>query len=254
MFSGFTSVEYYRNMGKSPAMTNIHTGALKINRPVWDKLKKAHKEFVALHELGHYKLNTFDEFAADEFAIKEFFKKGKSLDQAIYAMTGSLDESIPEHKQRANRAYRLALRLKDGKKNKDTKRETMYEHNSGAYETNFWGKKGKARRVDRRSRKADKKATKQEEKLERIRARGASRAGVAAAGGNAWANRAQDLLGGLFGGGGTQAPIDPGAGGNGDDPTPIPPVKEGMDPMIIGIIVVVVVVIGYFYMKNRNKV
>ena len=54
----------------NPARVNILTGDIEINRARWNELSAEERDFVLQHEIGHYKLQTFDEVAADRYALQ----------------------------------------------------------------------------------------------------------------------------------------------------------------------------------------
>lgn len=55
----------------NPARTNVRTGDIEINGARWAQLSEEEKEFVLQHEIGHYKLQTFDEVEADRYALRQ---------------------------------------------------------------------------------------------------------------------------------------------------------------------------------------
>lgn len=61
----------------NPARTNMQTGEIEINRSAYSLLPLHTKKFVILHEIGHYKLQTFDECKADDFALKQMALREK---------------------------------------------------------------------------------------------------------------------------------------------------------------------------------
>lgn len=69
------------------ARINRLTGDLYINPEVWGKLGPLHKEYILLHEQGHFDLKTPDEFRANQFAIKRFIQKAKFVDDYGHRIT-----------------------------------------------------------------------------------------------------------------------------------------------------------------------
>lgn len=64
----------------NPARTNVRTGEIEINAKRWNELRPETQEYVLLHEIGHYKQKTFDEVAADRYALQHLaLKKPYSL-------------------------------------------------------------------------------------------------------------------------------------------------------------------------------
>lgn len=64
----------------NPARTNVRTGEIEINAKRWKQLRPETQEYVLLHEIGHHKEQTFDEVAADRYALRHLaLKKPYSL-------------------------------------------------------------------------------------------------------------------------------------------------------------------------------
>ena len=59
----------------NPARTNVRTGDIEINRARWNGLTPEQRMFVLQHEVGHYRLQTFDEVQADRYALKQLAGK-----------------------------------------------------------------------------------------------------------------------------------------------------------------------------------
>jgi hypothetical protein len=91
-------------LGGSVAGVNRETGVMYINKPLVDsmQLSKEVLLFIMLHEMGHMVLQTSDEVAVDEWAHKEYLKRGYSLKQSVYALTQILRFSKDEDYIRAN--------------------------------------------------------------------------------------------------------------------------------------------------------
>lgn len=62
----------------SPAMVNIATGKVYINRKKWEKLNEFEKAIVLLHEEGHYKNKTVDEIKADCYAVDKYLQEANT--------------------------------------------------------------------------------------------------------------------------------------------------------------------------------
>ena len=72
------------------ARVNRMTGVLYLKPQIWDHLPKGEKDFVLLHEEGHVKLQTADEFTANRYAVSHFAPvttvSNKELGQRIMIM------------------------------------------------------------------------------------------------------------------------------------------------------------------------
>jgi hypothetical protein len=79
------------------AKVNRKTGVLYLNPVIWDRLPTDQKDFVLLHEQGHLKLQTNDEFKAHKYAISKFSPVGqlsnKQLGQKIIVMRSALSKA-----------------------------------------------------------------------------------------------------------------------------------------------------------------
>ncbi len=72
----------------NPARTNVRTGDIEINGARWAGLSPEEQEFTLLHEVGHYKLKTFDEVEADRYALQHLAgKKPYSLVNYLNAVS-----------------------------------------------------------------------------------------------------------------------------------------------------------------------
>lgn len=65
--------------GRMPeiAKVNRKTGALWLNTKIWNQLPAEQKDFVLFHEDGHLRLQTADEFEANQYAVSKFTPAGK---------------------------------------------------------------------------------------------------------------------------------------------------------------------------------
>jgi|GEM_PF-6357293 len=75
----FRSISYKRIPG-TIARINRNTGDLILNPEEWAKLSPSHRDFVLLHEEGHYKLQTPSEFEANNYAVAKYIEKAKFTD------------------------------------------------------------------------------------------------------------------------------------------------------------------------------
>ena len=72
----------------NPARCNLQTGEIEINQARFSTLTDAQKEFVLWHEIGHYKLHTFNELKADRYALEQMaLKKPYSLTNYLRAIS-----------------------------------------------------------------------------------------------------------------------------------------------------------------------
>ena len=97
-------------MEDTPAAMDRETGQMYINPKRFFALTPFQREFVKLHEKGHYVLNTDSELAADEYAFKHLAgSQFRSLKQCIECLEEILDENLIGHKVRVDQMYKLAL-------------------------------------------------------------------------------------------------------------------------------------------------
>ncbi len=75
----FTSVNY-QDLGTTVAQVNRKTGALFINPAIWQNLPQEYKNYVLMHEEGHLKLQTADEYEANKYAVGRFVEAGVLTD------------------------------------------------------------------------------------------------------------------------------------------------------------------------------
>lgn len=94
----------------SPAAVDRTNGILYINPKLYNRLTPFQKKFVKYHELGHYKLQTSDEIAADAYAFDKLAgTEFRSLKQALGCIRQILDDKNPTKKKRYEALYRRAL-------------------------------------------------------------------------------------------------------------------------------------------------
>lgn len=89
------------SLGGGIAKVNIATGLITIARDRFYQFDPEIRRFVLLHEIGHYILQSDNEFLVDQWALKEYMRTGGSSRKAVYALTKVLPFSNPEHLQRA---------------------------------------------------------------------------------------------------------------------------------------------------------
>lgn len=98
-------------MEDTPAAMDRETGQMYINPKRYFDLTPFQREFVKLHEKGHYVLNTDSELAADEYAFNHLAgTRFRSLKQCIECLEEILDENLIGHKVRIDHMYQLAIR------------------------------------------------------------------------------------------------------------------------------------------------
>lgn len=93
------------DLGATPARVNRSTGEMYINAFMWPRLTPEQRIFIMLHELGHVKLQTSDEFAADAFAFKKYADMGYSLKASITALSRVLPFTNQEQRDRLVAQY-----------------------------------------------------------------------------------------------------------------------------------------------------
>ena len=92
----------------NPARCHVPTGRIEINRQVWDVLTPEQRQFVLQHEVGHYRLQTFDECRADDYSLEQLaLKKRNSLWNFITSVR-AISKNEPK---RVRNAERNALRI-----------------------------------------------------------------------------------------------------------------------------------------------
>ena len=99
----------------NPARTNVRTGEIEINAARMMELRPDTREYVLLHELGHYKLQTFDEVAADRYALKRMAGKKPYSLWNYYQSVNEVSYGNPERVNAARRDV-LEIAAKNGSK------------------------------------------------------------------------------------------------------------------------------------------
>ena len=99
----------------NPARTNVRTGEIEINAARMKELRPDTREYVLLHEVGHYKLQTFDEVAADLYALRRMAGKKP---YSLWNYFQSVNEVSYGNPERVNAARRdvLEIAAKNGSK------------------------------------------------------------------------------------------------------------------------------------------
>ncbi len=108
------------------AKINHSTQTIMVNAERWNTLPAWQQKQILLHELGHNKLDTRNEFEADEFAFRNYVgTEQRSLKKSIITLKQNLNASNPEHAQRIEAARKRAA-FYDYKVNGNKKFETMF--------------------------------------------------------------------------------------------------------------------------------
>lgn len=95
-------------LGSCPASVDMRTGIVSINRDVWDRYDQFERNFVLMHEIGHFVLDTDSEYEADAYALRNVYKTApRSLKRSLQ----TLCKIRVVDPTRLNRLYEEALRL-----------------------------------------------------------------------------------------------------------------------------------------------
>jgi hypothetical protein len=207
-------------MGGNPAQYQYSTKTIFIDPYRWDSLSPLEKSVVLLHEVAHSK-GIRSEILADSFAIKNIQETEYTQKEAVRALIGLLNQKNPEHRKRIEHLKNIEM-------------NGVYQNTTYA-ESNFFGKKARARRAER-------KADRHERKKEKISLRGNNRVKVAAAGGG-FQKIADTVSSYLTGNKPSQSPDDQAS----------PTESKKIDPVIIAVVVVVVVVVGFVVFKKYRS-
>ncbi len=103
-----TSISFVDDLGSTPATVNRRTGEMYISARRWRTMTPDQRLFMILHEYGHVELQTTDEFEADRYALDHYAYTGRSLKNAVGALTEVLSGDNPEHVDRAVMQLRRA--------------------------------------------------------------------------------------------------------------------------------------------------
>ncbi len=164
---GITKVERVYDLGSTPAVCYRNTGVVKVNAKIWDTLTNDYQYFILCHEAGHIVLNTTDEFKADAYAFEQYAKSGRSLTQAVYALSKVLPFNNIEHYGRLQKQYKNALRY-DSEVNNNYKATQLLNKMDNMTATEIeqsflgLGKQAKANRQTKFDMKMDRKAARTE--------------------------------------------------------------------------------------------
>ena len=95
-------------LGSCPASVDMRTGVVSINKDVWDRYDQFEQNFVLMHEIGHFVLDTDSEYEADAYALRNVYKTApRSLKRSLQ----TLCKIRVVDPTRLNRLYEEALRL-----------------------------------------------------------------------------------------------------------------------------------------------
>lgn len=99
-------------LGLCPASVYMDSGDIEINTSVWHTYTPFQKQFILLHEEGHYRLQTDDETQADRYALHRLYAtQPRSLKQSL----GTLARlNIPDSRMEALYRECLLLDADDG--------------------------------------------------------------------------------------------------------------------------------------------
>lgn len=118
---GITSVVHDNGqvLGESIAGVDRKTGTMYVNVPMVDKMKLGKDElvFIMLHEMGHMVLQTSDERAVDQWAHREYLRRGYSPKKSVYALTNILRFNKREDFDRSMAQLNRAQLYDNGQKN-----------------------------------------------------------------------------------------------------------------------------------------
>lgn len=81
----------------TPARVNHKTGHIIVSKAHFDKMDPVYKDFVLAHEEGHYVLQTLNEELADEYAARKLLEQGKPLSKILQSLTRVLNYDKDNH-------------------------------------------------------------------------------------------------------------------------------------------------------------
>lgn len=99
------------NGNPTPARCNRKTGEIWINDQVWRTISPEHRVFILLHEYGHIMLDSSDELAVDEYAMKLYISLGYSLTDSVKSLSRVLTGKSDQHVQRVQNQYNRAKEI-----------------------------------------------------------------------------------------------------------------------------------------------
>jgi len=252
----------------SPAAVLRSTGTLYIDSSFW-QIKPEQRVFILLHELGHARLDTSDEFKADRYASDMFLKLGGSPRQSVLALASVLGREgrfkNGDHEKRTTAQLERAVKF-EGKTTMASIIEDFHRNGGGQSQEFLDNISGKDAREQRRQLQLEKKRAqiaKQNARAELTSAKATATAEGTRGGGfkeiagkviDGAQNVAAGLLGGGMGGAGGaklsgSANVDFGDGGAAEAEA----AKTKTRNMIIIVVVVVVVLAGAAYFMTRKK-
>jgi hypothetical protein len=230
----FSRIVHNPALHHTPASVNLLTKQLTINPLLMAKYTPQQKAFIIAHEAGHLANNSKSELAADAYALKNAGKYGLTPQQAMQAAITTLNRNSKAHQNRVNNLLKIYNRM-------NANFVGGYDYTPNQHTANWdWLNK----QIDNfRDRRDERREDKQEFKLQKIGARAAGRADVAAAGGGL--GGLLDKITGAIGGG---MPTGGGYDGSGINPG-TPPSNNNTTYIIIGLVVVALVVFGKKFFK-----
>lgn len=112
-------VPSFKDSPGNPARCYVPNGRIEVNATVWPFLTEAQQNFVLNHERGHRDLKTYNELAADNYALKKMaLKKPYSLINHI----NSVEMISKGNKKRVQNAQMQALRIAANDGSQEAKR------------------------------------------------------------------------------------------------------------------------------------
>lgn len=122
----------------TPARVWLNTGLIEFNPVAFAFASNKEKEFMLLHETGHYKNQSLDETAADDYAMQNYFSSQTSNFSAPEKI---LKKHLPaSQRHRINRVHQQALQAKYMQTgNMQAYNEIQRLKNSGQWMANFSG-------------------------------------------------------------------------------------------------------------------
>lgn len=94
----------------NPAIVNIDTGEVLINKSIWRQLSDYEKILILLHEEGHYKGKTVDEIKADAYMVDKYLQESDTPERR-YQIVKTIFGNLPNSKDNAMRKAKLVKYL-----------------------------------------------------------------------------------------------------------------------------------------------
>lgn len=133
-----TFVPAFEDSPSNPARCHVPTGRIEINNAVWPFLTPEQQEFVLHHEVGHYRLQTFNEQAADHYALQRLaLKKRNSLWNFITSVR-TISKNDPQRVRAAERSA-LQIAAKTGSRQAQQLLNRQYANADGSRQSVKWG-------------------------------------------------------------------------------------------------------------------